>query len=120
MNAKRWEIIDEEFISYTGGTAQLISNGECKVHLWETPKDAQLFCDKLNKLHEENTMLKERRHEDINDLSVIAMKYKALEKENEQLKKALWCIRKRYGYTVEEFIEDLKDNGIDLTKVNLE
>ena len=89
MNAKRWEIIDEEFISYTGGTAQLISNGECKVHLWETPKDAQLFCDKLNKLHEENTMLKERRHEDINDLSVIAMKYKALEKENEQLKKRL-------------------------------
>lgn len=41
----------------------------------------------LNELHEENTMLKERRHEDINDLSVIAMKYKALEKENEELKK---------------------------------
>lgn len=43
-----------------------------------------------------------------------------LHEENEQLKKALWCIRKRYGYTVEEFIEDLKDNGIDLTKVDLE
>lgn len=43
----------------------------------------------LNELHEENTMLKERRHEDINELSVIAMKYKALEKENEQLKKEL-------------------------------
>ena len=40
----------------------------------------------LNELHEENTMLKERRHEDINDLSVIAMRFKALEKENEQLK----------------------------------
>lgn len=43
--------------------------------------------DLLNELHEENTMLKERRHEDINDLSVIAMKYQALEKENEQLKR---------------------------------
>jgi hypothetical protein len=43
-----------------------------------------------------------------------------LQKENEQLKKALWCIRKRYGYTIEEFVEDLKDNGIDLTKVDLE
>ena len=42
--------------------------------------------DLVNMLDEENTMLKERRHEDINELSVIAMKYKALEKENEKLK----------------------------------
>ena len=54
----KWQIIDEEFISYTGGTAQLISNGECKVHLWETPKDAQLFCDKLNELNNENRHIK--------------------------------------------------------------
>lgn len=58
MTGKRWEIIDEEFISYTGGTAQLISNGECEIHLWETPKDAQLFCDKLNAINEENEQLK--------------------------------------------------------------
>ena len=56
----KWQIIDEEFISYTGGTAQLISNGECKVHLWETPKDAQLFCDKLNELNNENQHLKKQ------------------------------------------------------------
>ena len=48
--------------------------------------DAKDCCNMLNELQDENTMLKERRHEDINDLSVIAMKYKALEKENEQLK----------------------------------
>lgn len=59
MTAERWEIIDEEFISYTGGTAQLISNGECEIHLWETPKDAQLFCDKLNAINEENEQLKQ-------------------------------------------------------------
>lgn len=58
MTEKRWKIIDEEFISYTGGNAQLISNGDCKVYLWETPKDAQLFCDKLNTLHNENQRLK--------------------------------------------------------------
>ena len=46
--------------------------------------------------------------------------YNQLRNENEKLKKALWCIRKRYGYTIEEFVEDLKDNGTDLTKVDLE
>ena len=56
----KWQIIDEEFISYTGGAAQLISNGECKVHLWEPPKDAQLFCDKLNELNNENQHLKKQ------------------------------------------------------------
>ena len=64
MTKKRWEIIDEEFISYTGGTAQLISNGECEIHLWETPKDAQLFCDKLNALNDEKEQLKQIIYED--------------------------------------------------------
>ena len=45
--------------------------------------------DLVNMLDEENTMLKERRHEDINELSVIAMRFKALEKENKQLKEQL-------------------------------
>ena len=60
MTGKRWEIIDEEFISYRGGTAQLISNGECEIHLWERPEDAQLFCDKLNAINEENEQLKSK------------------------------------------------------------
>ena len=46
----------------------------------------------LSKLQKENEELKqqwkEKRHEDINELSVIAMKYKALQKKNEQLKEA--------------------------------
>ena len=45
--------------------------------------------DLVNMLDEENTMLKEQRHEDINELSVIAMRFKALEKENKQLKEQL-------------------------------
>ena len=47
----------------------------------------------LNELAEENEQLKkqwkEKRHEDINELSVIAMRFKALEKENKQLKEQL-------------------------------
>jgi molecular chaperone GrpE (heat shock protein) len=48
--------------------------------------DEEDMCDLLNALNDENQALKERRHEDINDLSVIAMKYKALEEENKELK----------------------------------
>ena len=81
---KQWKIIDEEFISYTGGTAQLISNGECKIHLWERPKDAQLFCDKLNAINEENEQLKHRLA-----ISNKARYVTTLEKENELLKKEL-------------------------------
>lgn len=47
---KLWKIIDEEFISYTGGTAYLISNGDCKFHLWERKEDAQKVCGMLNEL----------------------------------------------------------------------
>jgi DNA-binding transcriptional MerR regulator len=36
-------------------------------------------------LAEENQALKERRHEDINELAVIAIKYNALKEENKEL-----------------------------------
>ena len=52
----------------------------------------------VEKLEKENEQLKqqwkEKRHEDINELSVIAMRYKALENENEQLKEELKVYRK--------------------------
>ena len=88
----KWQIIDEEFISYTGGTAQLISNGECKVHLWETPKDAQLFCDKLNELNNENKALK-----------------KQLETEHTMLDNAILLERTRMGQNcLKQFKEAIK------------
>lgn len=88
----KWQIIDEEFISYTGGTAQLISNGECKVHLWETPKDAQLFCDKLNELNNENKALK-----------------KQLETEHTMLDNAILLERTRMGKNcLKQFREAIK------------
>ena len=61
---KLWKIIDKEFISYSGGYAYLISNGDCKFHVWEKKEDAQKVCDKLNdfrtkisKLELDNTSL---------------------------------------------------------------
>lgn len=93
MTAKRWEIINEEFISYTGGTAQLISNGECEIHLWERPKDAQLFCDKLNAINKENEQLKtvinryekysNKKNDELNFRQLDILK---LKEENEKLK----------------------------------
>lgn len=98
-------------------------------------------CDLLNEQHEEIGRLKQKMEKVYNSLieenEQLKSKYseqciqldflkdenqhmRDLVNENEQLKKALWCIRKRYGYTIEEFIEDLKDNGIDLSKVDLE
>ena len=45
-----WKIIDKEFISYYGGHAYLISNGDCKFHVWENKENAQKVCDMLNEL----------------------------------------------------------------------
>ena len=78
----------------------------------------------VNELHEENTMLKERRHEDINDLSVIAMKYKSLEKENEQLKEKLSTekpildyFHNRHYYIRDMTTEEIKEWNKTIKKV---
>ena len=97
MTAKRWEIIDEEFISYTGGTAQLISNGECKIHLWERPQDAQLFCDKLNAINEEKEQLKFERE-----------RYKRLSEIRQE------SINNRI-LTIKEFIDNCSDKKVKKT-----
>lgn len=53
-----WKIIDEEFISYYGGTGHLISNGKCEFWLWHNKKESQKVCDMLNTLEFENYELK--------------------------------------------------------------
>jgi len=58
MTEKQWKIVGEEFISYYGGDAYLISNGDCRFHVWERKEDAQKVCDKLNELTNENKALK--------------------------------------------------------------
>ena len=58
---KRWEIIGEEYISYVGGNAIIVSNSDCKFAVWERREDAQRICNKLNKLNDENESLNKSR-----------------------------------------------------------
>jgi hypothetical protein len=122
MTAKRFmlddcgELIDlnnHKFINYGEECCNLLNEQH------ETIERLKQNVDELLSINVEEELLKETeqlRH----DATILIQSNQDYRKENEQLKKALWCIRKRYGYTVEEFIEDLKDNGIDLTKVDLE
>ena len=80
MTTKRFTIIDEQFISYYGGTGHLISNGECKIWLWHSKEESQKVCDKLNNVLDENEQLKQR--------------IKELELLNNSLNYALQNIRK--------------------------
>ena len=58
MTEKEWKIIGEEFISYTGGNAIIISNGDFKFAIWEIKEDVQKICNKLNEWVDENKKLK--------------------------------------------------------------
>ena len=58
MTAKRFTIVDEQFISYYGGTGHLISNGECEIWLWHSKEGSQKVCNKLNSILDENEQLK--------------------------------------------------------------
>ena len=60
MTEKRFTIVDEEFISYYGGTGHKISNGECGFWLWHSKEESQKVCDKLNFIIDENEELKKR------------------------------------------------------------
>lgn len=58
MTEKHWNIIGEEIISYTGGNAIIISNGDCEFAIWERKEDVQKICNNLNELVDENKQLK--------------------------------------------------------------
>lgn len=64
---KRWEIIGEEYISYVGGNAIIVSNSDCKFAVWERREDAQRICNKLNKLNDENESLNKSRDDLIDE-----------------------------------------------------
>lgn len=48
MSDKRFIIVGEEYVSYYGGYAQVISNGALEFMIWEEKEDAQKLCDLLN------------------------------------------------------------------------
>lgn len=64
---KRFEIVDERFISYYGGTGYKISNEECGFWLWHNKNESQKVCDKLNSILDENEQLKQYK-QSVNDV----------------------------------------------------
>lgn len=48
MSESLFTIIGQEYVSYYGGDAQIISNGTLKFRIWERQEDAQKLCDLLN------------------------------------------------------------------------
>ena len=63
MTEKRFKIVDEQFISYYGGTGYKISNEECGFWLWHNKNESQKVCDKLNSILDENEQLKKENYE---------------------------------------------------------
>ena len=63
MTEKRFKIVDEQFISYYGGTGYKISNEECGFWLWHNKNESQKVCDKLNSILYENEQLKKENYE---------------------------------------------------------
>ena len=60
---KRFKIVDEQFISYYGGTGYKISNEECGFWLWHNKNESQKVCDKLNSILDGNEQLKKENYE---------------------------------------------------------
>ena len=58
---KRYKIVEEQFISYYGGTGYKISNEECGFWLWHSKNESQKVCDKLNSILDENEQLKQQK-----------------------------------------------------------
>lgn len=90
---KRFKIVDEQFISYYGGTGYKISNEECGFWLWHNKNESQKVCDKLNSILDENEQLRKENDMLSCELSVSVNKeisrncrIAELEEENEELK----------------------------------
>lgn len=74
MTEKRFWCLDK----YKGETSPIVDGRFSPTNEW--------LCNKLNELNDKNKVLRKQRYEDINDLSVVIIKYKALKKENKKLK----------------------------------
>ena len=48
MSEKRFTIIGQEYVSFYGGYAQIVSNGTFEFRVWEEEEVAQKICDLLN------------------------------------------------------------------------
>ena len=106
MTEKRFTIVDEQFISYYGGTGHKISNEECGFWLWHSKTESQKVCDKLNSILDENEQLKK-------DCTVLIYHNQEYRKENEQLKadkqSLIDFIRKEFPKSYKHILEGFND-----------
>jgi len=120
MTEKRWKIIDEEFISYTGGNAIIISNGDFKFAIWEIKEDVQKICNKLNKLVDENKKLQSINQDHRDYIMDVEADFKRLEQHNKelqernnrqakQLDKVYKLMEKQDYKTLQNIIQDFKE-----------
>lgn len=115
MTEKRFTIVDEQFISYYGGTGHLISNGECKIWLWHSKEESQKVCDKLNNILDENEQLKSiKKFADRNGICIFNIDEAfrrcwrdnaKLVKENEKLRKEILWWKYRCGENISGDVE---------------
>ena len=57
---EQFKILNEEYVSYTGGTAFLIGNENIQFHVWETKEDSETVCRYLNSLIDKNEQLESK------------------------------------------------------------
>lgn len=97
---KRFKIVDEQFISYYGGTGYKISNEECGFWLWHNKNESQKVCDKLNSILEENEQLKQRIKEleqEIEKLDTFKKILEYAEKESDRVNWQSYCEKEFEG-----------------------
>ena len=102
MTEKEWKIIGEEFISYTGGNAIIISNGDFKFAIWEIKEDVQKICNKLNKLVDETKKLQSINQDHRDYIGDVEADFIRLEQENKKLKKENQYIKN----TIKEMLDN--------------
>ena len=89
MTEKRFKIVDEQFISYYGGTGHKISKKECGFWLWHNKNESQKVCDKLNSILDENEQLKSTINILTHDNTKMKKVLNTTKKENEHIKNTI-------------------------------
>lgn len=101
MIEKQFKILEEVYVSYTGGTAYLIGNGNVQFHVWENKEDTEQVCKCLNVLIDENEQLKQ------SEKDCQEWNHKLIN-ENEELKQKIYKLCNFIEGKINETEEDLK------------
>ena len=99
MGERQFIIIGQEYVGYTN--AYIISNGLCKLSVWESEDDAQKVCDYLNKQQDYFRKSDKECHERV-------MNYQEEIKELEETNKAMFNRLKEQSEIIYQLRQKLK------------